>query len=277
MLRSLLRKALIAAGVVGGSGVAFLLIVDNLIMPSIVDVPRATVPDSMASMGMICSCTIMLTPLLVSRTRQVGTSFPLGCIVAEPEHATRRSRMRVDVDGTSRARVRKTLRCIFPSNLVAHVRVDIHVDLDDATALDAGGQLACAVSGDDGAVYCWGKTYENDVLATNGYAGQLAPWLADRVDPTRGQVLSTSPLSQRLFEQPIYASHGYEYWQQLDSGEVVMGGWRNLDMEGEVGRAVLSTLTAIAKHNDGSSDTTIRVGLKELTEVNYDCIIVTDG
>ena len=45
MLRSLLRKALIAAGVVGGSGVAFLLIVDNLIMPSIVDVPRVTVPD----------------------------------------------------------------------------------------------------------------------------------------------------------------------------------------------------------------------------------------
>ena len=45
MLRSLLRKALIAAGVVGGSGVAFLLIVDNLIMPSIDDVPRVTVPD----------------------------------------------------------------------------------------------------------------------------------------------------------------------------------------------------------------------------------------
>ncbi|HCP47803.1 MAG TPA: hypothetical protein DIU15_17310, partial [Deltaproteobacteria bacterium] len=73
------------------------------------------------------------------------------------------------------------------------------------------------------------------VLATNGYAPRLTPWFQSRVDPTRGQVFATSPLPERLFERPIYASHGFEYWQQLDSGEVVLGGWRNLDMEGEVG------------------------------------------
>ncbi len=73
------------------------------------------------------------------------------------------------------------------------------------------------------------------VLATNGYGARLAPWLQERLDPTRGQVLSTSPIDERLFDRPIYASHGFEYWQQVPSGEVVMGGWRNLDLEGEVG------------------------------------------
>jgi len=73
------------------------------------------------------------------------------------------------------------------------------------------------------------------VLATNGYAPRITPWFETRIDPTRGQVFATAPLPERLFERPIYASHGFEYWQQLDSGEVVLGGWRNLDVEGEVG------------------------------------------
>jgi glycine/D-amino acid oxidase-like deaminating enzyme len=73
------------------------------------------------------------------------------------------------------------------------------------------------------------------VIAANAYATTLAPWLKGRLDPTRGQVLCTAPIDERLFDRPIYASHGFEYWRQLRSGEVVMGGWRNLDMEGEVG------------------------------------------
>jgi len=73
------------------------------------------------------------------------------------------------------------------------------------------------------------------VVAANAYATSLAPWLTGRLDPTRGQVLCTAPIKEQLFDRPIYASHGFEYWRQLRSGEVVMGGWRNLDMEGEVG------------------------------------------
>ena len=45
MLKKTLRKLLIAAGVVFGSGFLFLMLVDNLIMPRIVDVTRVTVPD----------------------------------------------------------------------------------------------------------------------------------------------------------------------------------------------------------------------------------------
>lgn len=76
---------------------------------------------------------------------------------------------------------------------------------------------------------------EAAVVAANAYAGRLFPWLDDRIDPTRGQVLVTEPLAERIFHRPIYASHGFEYWRQLVTGEVVLGGWRNLDVEGEVG------------------------------------------
>jgi len=64
--------------------------------------------------------------------------------------------------------------------------------------------------------------------------GQLLPWFADKVDPVRGQMLATAP-APRIFELPIYADHGFDYWRQDAQGCVVLGGWRNLDPGSEVG------------------------------------------
>ncbi len=72
------------------------------------------------------------------------------------------------------------------------------------------------------------------IVATNARAGDLLPTLADKVDPVRGQMLATGP-NKILFDCPIYANHGYDYWRQDPSGCVVLGGWRNLDPDGEVG------------------------------------------
>jgi glycine/D-amino acid oxidase-like deaminating enzyme len=72
------------------------------------------------------------------------------------------------------------------------------------------------------------------IVATNARAGDLLPSLADKIDPIRGQMLSTGP-EQPLFDCPIYANHGYDYWRQDEAGCVVLGGWRNLDPDGEVG------------------------------------------
>jgi gamma-glutamylputrescine oxidase len=76
------------------------------------------------------------------------------------------------------------------------------------------------------------------IVATNARAGELLPWLADKIDPVRGQMLATSPLP-RLFDQPVYANHGYDYWRQDPSGRVVLGGWRNLDPGTETGHEEL--------------------------------------
>jgi glycine/D-amino acid oxidase-like deaminating enzyme len=47
------------------------------------------------------------------------------------------------------------------------------------------------------------------------------------VTPTRGQMLATTPVEERLFDCPIYAHYGYQYWRQLQNGRLVVGGWRD--------------------------------------------------
>lgn len=74
------------------------------------------------------------------------------------------------------------------------------------------------------------------LLCVNAWAPELAPFYAGKVDPVRGQMLATAP-APPLFECPVYADHGFDYWRQDEHGRVVLGGWRNLDTEGEVGTA----------------------------------------
>ena len=48
--------------------------------------------------------------------------------------------------------------------------------------------------------------------------------------PARGQVVTTEPLSEQLFECPHYARHGFDYWQQLTDGRIVLGGFRDFSI-----------------------------------------------
>ena len=68
---------------------------------------------------------------------------------------------------------------------------------------------------------------EQVVLATDGYTDGLVPELDAAVKPTRGQVVVTEPLEQRLFPCPHYARHGYDYWQQTPDRRLVAGGLRD--------------------------------------------------
>ena len=71
------------------------------------------------------------------------------------------------------------------------------------------------------------------VIASDGYPAGLVPELDAVVDPTRGQVVVTESLGETLYERPHYARHGFDYWQQLPDGRLVIGGRRDLDLEGE--------------------------------------------
>jgi gamma-glutamylputrescine oxidase len=66
------------------------------------------------------------------------------------------------------------------------------------------------------------------VVACDGFIPQLLPELPVRA--TRGQVLATEPLRERLYEQPHYARDGYDYWQQLPDGRLVIGGNRDASL-----------------------------------------------
>ncbi|HEY6866454.1 MAG TPA: FAD-dependent oxidoreductase [Candidatus Eisenbacteria bacterium] len=73
------------------------------------------------------------------------------------------------------------------------------------------------------------------VLATNAYAPRLCEPLGRLIAPRRGQMLSTAPLDREVAPCPTYANWGYHYWRQLPDGRLVIGGWRDLDLDGEVG------------------------------------------
>jgi gamma-glutamylputrescine oxidase len=65
------------------------------------------------------------------------------------------------------------------------------------------------------------------VVAGDGFTASLLPELAPYVTATRGQVLATEPLEERLYERPHYARGGYDYWHQLPDGRLVIGGMRD--------------------------------------------------
>jgi gamma-glutamylputrescine oxidase len=71
---------------------------------------------------------------------------------------------------------------------------------------------------------------EQIVIATDGSGRGLLPELDDALWSARGQVLATEPLEDRLFDCPHYARHGFDYWQQLPDGRIVLGGFRDFSI-----------------------------------------------
>src|SRR5579885_3685466 len=65
------------------------------------------------------------------------------------------------------------------------------------------------------------------LVATDGYGHGLVAELADLIWPTRGQVIVSAPLEERLYDRPHYARDGFDYWQQLPDGRIVLGGFRD--------------------------------------------------
>ena len=71
------------------------------------------------------------------------------------------------------------------------------------------------------------------VVAADGFTAGLLPELGALARATRGQVLVTEPLAERLYERPHYARQGDDYWHQLSDGRLVIGGERDASPETE--------------------------------------------
>jgi gamma-glutamylputrescine oxidase len=71
---------------------------------------------------------------------------------------------------------------------------------------------------------------EQIVIATDGSGRGLVPELDEALWPARGQVIATAALGERLFDCPHYARHGFDYWQQLQDGRIVLGGFRDFSI-----------------------------------------------
>jgi gamma-glutamylputrescine oxidase len=65
------------------------------------------------------------------------------------------------------------------------------------------------------------------LVATDGYPSGLLGELEGLIVPTRGQMLATEPVPERLFDLPHYGRHGFDYWQQRPDGRILVGGFRD--------------------------------------------------
>jgi glycine/D-amino acid oxidase-like deaminating enzyme len=72
------------------------------------------------------------------------------------------------------------------------------------------------------------------VVATDGSGRGLLPELDEVIWPARGQVLTTEPLPRRLFDCPHHARDGFDYWQQIPDGRIVLGGFRDFSILSEL-------------------------------------------
>jgi len=71
------------------------------------------------------------------------------------------------------------------------------------------------------------------IFATNAYTPFVLPQVP--IQPNRAQMLATEPWAVRVTELPTYSHHGYRYWRQLRTGELLIGGWRDTSMQTEIG------------------------------------------
>ena len=71
------------------------------------------------------------------------------------------------------------------------------------------------------------------LVATDGYPSGLLGQLEGLIVPTRGQMIATEPLAERLFDCPHYGRHGFDYWQQTPDGRILAGGFRDSALQDE--------------------------------------------
>jgi gamma-glutamylputrescine oxidase len=95
---------------------------------------------------------------------------------------------------------------------------------------------------------------ETVLVATDGYPSGLLGELEGLIIPTRGQMIATEPLPERLFPMPHYGRHGYDYWHQNDEGRLIVGGFRDADMDSEF-TAEEATTERIQGALDGFAET----------------------
>ena len=65
------------------------------------------------------------------------------------------------------------------------------------------------------------------IVAVDGHLELLLPELTGRVRTARLQMLGTGPAPEVDIPRPVYSRWGYDYWQQLPDGRVVIGGCRD--------------------------------------------------
>lgn len=103
------------------------------------------------------------------------------------------------------------------------------IDSTEAVGLEEKGDGTRVLKTDNGPIES-----SMIVFALNGYSAQMHPYFADKIYPTRGQCLMLEKVP-RFMEGPCYANFYLDYFRQTPSGELLIGGFRQLEKATEVG------------------------------------------
>jgi len=68
---------------------------------------------------------------------------------------------------------------------------------------------------------------ERILVCVDGRLNQLFPKLSADISTWRLQMLATEPIA-KITDKAIYQRYGYDYWQQLSNGQVLLGGGRDI-------------------------------------------------
>jgi len=78
---------------------------------------------------------------------------------------------------------------------------------------------------------------EHVIVAVDGALERILPQLSSEVQTTRLQMIGTAPDAHCRLLRPVYYRYGYDYWQQLADGRIVIGGSRDRHADAEWGFA----------------------------------------
>jgi glycine/D-amino acid oxidase-like deaminating enzyme len=101
------------------------------------------------------------------------------------------------------------------------------LDADDVVVHEGTEVHALEPAGDDIRVWAHGRTVlcSAVVLAVNGYAALVHPYLSASVAPVQGQVFALEVSGEVLHDQPCTFAHGEQFLRPLPDGRVLIGGW----------------------------------------------------
>lgn len=71
------------------------------------------------------------------------------------------------------------------------------------------------------------------IVCVDGRLERLVPELASGVRTARLQMLATAPAPEVTFTRPVSTRYGWDYWQQLPDGSVLLGGGRDAGGDAE--------------------------------------------
>jgi glycine/D-amino acid oxidase-like deaminating enzyme len=109
-----------------------------------------------------------------------------------------------------------------------HIKADLY-EMTEAHRYEETSEGTRLLKTDNGDFEC-----SMIIYCLNGYSPNLHPYFADKIYPTRAQILMMESAAP-FMDGPCYANFYLDYFRQMPNGQLLIGGFRQLEKTTEVG------------------------------------------